>query len=154
MVAGMRPYTTVSTLSMVAIMRPVLFHESKKSLPCPSQLPAKPFHGILSPRVSSTRLSATHGKYAELLQGSQEAQDEMHWSAATVVENKAASADGSVRTLVLSVSDAVVFGDGRRVKHVQENRRCLDNYRVPGQFVAIRYRKDGGNMDPWILARR
>lgn len=72
----------------------------------------------------------------------------MHWSAATVVENKEASADGSVRTLVLSVSDAVVFGDGRRVKHVQENRRWLDNYRVPGQFVAIRYRKDGGNMDP------
>ncbi len=67
----------------------------------------------------------------------------MRWSIATVIENIGASADGSVRTLVLSVEDAVTYGDGRRVKHVQEHTRWLDEYQYPGQFVAIRYEKSG-----------
>ena len=40
-----------------------------------------------------------------------------------------ASADGSVRTLLLSVEDAVTFLEGRRVRHVQEKRRWIDDYR-------------------------
>jgi hypothetical protein len=60
-----------------------------------------------------------------------------------VVENREASADGSVRTLLLSVEDHVNFLEGRKVRHVQENRRWIDDYRVPGQFVAARYCADG-----------
>jgi hypothetical protein len=71
----------------------------------------------------------------------------MRWSYATVIENIGASADGSVRTLVLSVEDAVTYGDGRRVRHVQENTRWLDEYKFPGQFVAIRYEKTGSMND-------
>ncbi|KAG7667718.1 hypothetical protein NADE_002642 [Nannochloris sp. 'desiccata'] len=96
-----------------------------------------------SNRSSTTQISSTRGKYADLLQGSKPAQDEMRWSVATVIENIGASADGSVRTLVLSVEDAVTYGDGRRVRHVQENTRWLDEYKFPGQFVAIRYEKTG-----------
>ena len=148
MVGGIRSYNTVPKLTVASIARPVARHECPKRFACTPPLPTKPWHSAPPPRPTPTRINSTRGKYADLLQGSQEAQDEMQWSAATVVENKEASADGSVRTLVLSVNDAVVFGDGRRVRHVQENRRWLDNYRVPGQFVAIRYRKDGGKMDP------
>jgi len=79
------------------------------------------------------------GKYAELLQGSIDAQEAISWSTATVIENREASADGSSRTLVISVTDAVVFADGRRVRHVQENTRWLDGYMYPGQFVAVRF---------------
>lgn len=67
----------------------------------------------------------------------------MRWSVATVIENIGASADGSVRTLVLSVEDAVTYGDGRRVRHVQKTTRWLDEYKFPGQFVAVRYEKTG-----------
>lgn len=35
-----------------------------------------------------------------------------------------ASADGSIRTLVLSVEDPVEFLEGRKVKHVQVRPRC------------------------------
>ena len=37
--------------------------------------------------------------------------------------------DGSARTLLLSVEDAVTFLEGRRVRHVQEKRRWIDDYR-------------------------
>lgn len=40
-----------------------------------------------------------------------------------------ASADGSARTLLLSVEDHVTFLEGRKVRHVQEKRRWVDNYR-------------------------
>ena len=46
-----------------------------------------------------------------------------------VVENREASVDGSVRTLLLSVEDRVNFLEGRKVRHVQENRRWIDDYR-------------------------
>ena len=55
-----------------------------------------------------------------------------------------ASADGSARTLQLSVEDAVTFTEGRRVRNVQEAPRWVDGYCVPGQFVAIRYCKENG----------
>ena len=85
--------------------------------------------------------------HAELFSGSKEARDALRWSMATVIENKAASADGSVRTLVLSVDDAVVYADGRRVRHVQENKRWLDEYKLPGQMVALRYLKGGKSLE-------
>lgn len=71
--------------------------------------------------------------------GGQTGKDRFHWSQATVIENYEASADGSVRGLVLSVSDAVVYADGRRVRHVQKARRWLDDYKAPGQCVAVKY---------------
>ena len=60
---------------------------------------------------------------------------------ATVIQNRAESADGSARTLLLSVEDAVSFLDaGRRqsVRSRQASRRWLDDYRAPGQQVAVR----------------
>jgi hypothetical protein len=71
----------------------------------------------------------------------------MRWSTACVIENREASADGTARTLVLSVDDAVIYADGRRVRHVQENTRWLDSYKAPGQLVAVRYRRDGGSLE-------
>lgn len=59
----------------------------------------------------------------------QAAPEDMRWTPATVVENREASADGSVRTLLLSVEDHVNFLEGRKVRHVQENRRWIDDYK-------------------------
>eukprot|EP00887_Chlorella_sp_A99_P000932 scaffold5.g932.t1 len=63
----------------------------------------------------------------------------LKWSRATVVENKEASADGSVRTLVLSVEDHVEFLEGRKIRNVQEHERWVDRYSQPGQHIAVRY---------------
>lgn len=52
-----------------------------------------------------------------------------------------------MRTLVLSVADEVAITDGRRVKHVAQERRWVDSYAVPGQFVAVRYCPSGSAMD-------
>jgi hypothetical protein len=50
-----------------------------------------------------------------------------------------ASADGSVRTLLLSVEDRVNFLEGRKVRHVQQDRRWIDDYRwVAGRHVCTR----------------
>ncbi len=46
------------------------------------------------------------------------------------VECRAASADGSVRTLVLSVADAVQFMEGRRLPRHQAEPRWIDAYQV------------------------
>ncbi|GAB4816983.1 hypothetical protein N2152v2_004029 [Parachlorella kessleri] len=73
--------------------------------------------------------------------------DDLKFSRATVVENKEASADGSVRTLVLSIEDHVNFMDGRKIRHVQENPRWVDAYQAPGQFVAVRYCSGGSSME-------
>lgn len=116
---------------------------NNRSLHHPSLAPLHSFPRFNSTPRSSTQISSTRGKYAELLQGSPAAQEEMRWSVATVIENIGASADGSVRTLVLSVEDAVIYGDGRRVRHVQDHTRWLDEYKYPGQFIAIRYKKSG-----------
>lgn len=110
--------------------------------------PAPPARPRVLGRRPATPLRATRGRYADLLQGSQAAQEEMSWSTAVVVENKEASADGSVRTLVLSVDDAVIYGDGRRVRHVLDTQRWQDDYQVPGQFVAVRYAAGGGSLEP------
>ena len=62
-----------------------------------------------------------------------------------VIQNRAESADGSARTLLLSVEDAVSFLDaGRRqsVRSRQAARRWLDDYRAPGQQVAVRVPKN------------
>ena len=54
-----------------------------------------------------------------------------------------ASADGTVRTLLLSVEDRRTMLEGRRrrgrVANVQLAERWVDAYRVPGQYVALRY---------------
>jgi len=70
------------------------------------------------------------------------------WSKATVVQNRAASADGSVRTLVLSVEDDVAFFDGRKRKHVQDSPRWIDRYKLPGQKVGLRLPDAGGDSGP------
>jgi hypothetical protein len=43
---------------------------------------------------------------------------------------------------VLSVEDAVTFLDGRKVRRRQEGPRWIDAYRMPGQFVGVRYPPD------------
>ena len=53
-----------------------------------------------------------------------------------VIENRAESADGSARTLLLSVEEA-----GSR----QASSRWLDNYRAPGQQVAVRVPKSSSS---------
>lgn len=55
---------------------------------------------------------------------------------------RAESADGTLRTLVLSIEDHVNFLDGRKIKRMQEAPRWIDAYTVPGQFVAVRYPPD------------
>jgi hypothetical protein len=55
---------------------------------------------------------------------------------------RAESADGTLRTLVLSVEDHVNFLDGRKVKRKQEAPRWIDAYTVPGQFIGVRYPAD------------
>jgi hypothetical protein len=83
------------------------------------------------------------GRYAELLRGGAEAAAALKWSRATVIENREASADGSQRTLVLSIADGVRYADGRSVKHVGDHARWLASYEVPGQFLAVRYAPGG-----------
>ncbi|KAL4437987.1 hypothetical protein ABPG77_004208 [Micractinium sp. CCAP 211/92] len=87
--------------------------------------------------------SGAAGTLAALTHQVETAPDEVQWNRATVVANREASADGSARTLLLSVEDHVTFLEGRKVRHVQEKRRWVDNYRVPGQFVAVRYCAEG-----------
>ena len=53
-----------------------------------------------------------------------------------VIENRAESADGSARTLLLSVEEAVSR---------QASSRWLDNYRAPGQQVAVRVPKSSSS---------
>lgn len=60
------------------------------------------------------------------------------WKPATVVENKADSADGTLRTLVLSVEDHVTLLDGRKVRRRPTGPRWIDSYKLPGQFVGLR----------------
>ena len=61
----------------------------------------------------------------------------------TAPHRREASADGSLRTLLLSVEDVRTMLEGRRrrgrVANVQLAERWVDSYRVPGQFVALRY---------------
>ncbi|CAL8469738.1 g9280 [Coccomyxa elongata] len=71
-----------------------------------------------------------------------DAKDHKKWARAIVVENKAESADGQMRTLVLSVEDHVNYLDGRRMRRRQEGPRWVDAYKVPGQFVGVRYPPD------------
>lgn len=95
------------------------------------------------------------------VESQRDGKDRFRWSQATVIENYEASADGSVRGLVLSVSDAVVYADGRRVRHVQKARRWLDDYKAPGQCVAVKYKNvtennksenGSGNLDSMHVA--
>mmetsp|Transcript_13018 Transcript_13018/g.32942 ORF Transcript_13018/g.32942 Transcript_13018/m.32942 type:complete len:365 (-) Transcript_13018:151-1245(-) len=74
------------------------------------------------------------------------------WSPATVVENRAESADGVVRTLVLSVEDEVPYLDGRKRKHVQQRARWIDSYKQPGQKVSLRFPDAEGDKPLTTLA--
>ncbi|KAI3438700.1 hypothetical protein D9Q98_001120 [Chlorella vulgaris] len=92
-----------------------------------------------TPRSSLVCRADTARGLTQLLEQAQTTPENLTWTPATVVENREASADGSVRTLLLSVEDRVNFLEGRKVRHVQQDRRWIDDYRVPGQFVAARY---------------
>ncbi|CAD7699795.1 unnamed protein product [Ostreobium quekettii] len=74
----------------------------------------------------------------DLLAGAEEARRNLRWSTGTVVENRAASADGNVRLMVMSVEDHVDYLEGRKVKRIQKAPRWIDDYKLPGQFVAVR----------------
>lgn len=114
---------------------------SDVSVPAPAAAPRRQ-HSRRGPPPARAEGGAAQTA-AALLQTAQTVPDQVVWHQATVVENREASADGSVRTLLLSVEDHVNFLEGRKVRHVQENRRWIDDYRVPGQFVAARYCADG-----------
>lgn len=76
-----------------------------------------------------------------------------HWATATVIENTSESADGSIRTLRLTVEDRVPMTDGRRVRHVQETLRWIDCYKTPGQYVAIKFIDTSNGGSPVIIKR-
>ena len=66
---------------------------------------------------------------------------DMSYQAATVIKNEAASLDGNVRLLTLSVSDNVEMLYGRKTNKVG-GEKLTDSYSMPGQFVALKM-KDG-----------
>ncbi|GMH35471.1 hypothetical protein BSKO_03339 [Bryopsis sp. KO-2023] len=74
-----------------------------------------------------------------------DARQELKWGTATVTENRGASADGTVRLLVLSVEDHVDYMDGRKLKRIQKAPRWIDSYKLPGQFVGVRFSPEDGN---------
>lgn len=75
-----------------------------------------------------------------------EPRQDFKWGTATVTENRGASADGTVRLLVLSVEDHVDYMDGRKLKRIQKAPRWIDNYKLPGQFVGVRFSPEDGSM--------
>lgn len=80
-------------------------------------------------RALRVRADSTKQGLQAIAQAAAAAPESLQWAKATVVENREASADGSVRTLLLSVEDHVTFLDGRKVRHVQESRRWIDDYK-------------------------
>lgn len=116
--------------------RPCLKQQQKRAI---AGSPSKQARLSCRAAAAAGEAGGRGGGLAQLQQAALNRPEELEWSCATVVENREASADGSVRTLLLSVEDAVTFLEGRRVRHVQEKRRWIDDYRVPGQFVAARY---------------
>ena len=77
-----------------------------------------------------------------------------HWSSATVVENRSASADGSFRTLVLSIDDDVRHLKGRKFGKIPslerlETKRWIDDFVEPGQYILCRAigDEDGGKSE-------
>lgn len=87
-------------------------------------------------------VSSSWGKYADLVAGNEEAANSIPWHEAIVIQNKEACADGSLRSLVLSVSDEQhVLSSGNLSKNasrVQRDLRWLDQYTNPGQQIAVR----------------
>ena len=78
---------------------------------------------------------------------------EVTWSVATVTENRPACADGSLRTLTLSVRDEwkeVQLRRGTSPRH--ERPRWADAHTRPGQFVALRPCSDDDSSDPSVVA--
>ena len=60
------------------------------------------------------------------------------WTPATIVSNRAESADGDLRTLLLSVEDAAEPLSSRRGASARRaTARWLDGYRAPGQTVRV-----------------
>ena len=119
----------------------------RPNTPSPSSHHHHRLHNI-NRHPHSTTLCHASSKYAALLRGSEAAQEDIHWTSATVINNHEASVDGSARTLVLSIEDAQTFGDERRrARSTVQTKRWLDEFNVPGQFVAVRYNKNGGSLD-------
>ncbi|KAL6782842.1 hypothetical protein ACKKBG_A08310 [Auxenochlorella protothecoides x Auxenochlorella symbiontica] len=58
-----------------------------------------------------------------------------------------ASLDGGLRLLRLSVEDRVQYLDGRKVRQVQRRPRWRDDFRFPGQSVALRFCPGPGAAD-------
>jgi len=62
----------------------------------------------------------------------------MRWRPATVIENKSASADGQSRLLTLSVEDPIIYLEGLTFDRRKAEPRWIDEYKAPGQFIAVR----------------
>eukprot|EP00210_Caulerpa_lentillifera_P000996 g959.t1 len=75
---------------------------------------------------------------SQVFEGGKETRRNLTWSRATVIENKAVSADGNTRVLELSIEDHVDFLDGRKMKSIQDSPRWVDDFIVPGQFIGVK----------------
>ena len=67
---------------------------------------------------------------------------DMKFQEATVVKNEAASLDGNVRLLTLSVADDVEMLYGRKSNKMEGEKLC-DSFTMPGQFVALKRKETG-----------
>jgi len=90
------------------------------------------------------------GKYADLVGGKDEAEQAMTWNNAIVIENKEASVDGTMRTLVLSVTDEQMMSL-QRSNRSRRDARWLDGFTNPGQQVAVKC-QGGGEGEPQGVA--
>eukprot|EP00891_Asterochloris_glomerata_P008262 jgi/Astpho2/8262/fgenesh1_pg.00122_%23_34_t len=80
--------------------------------------------------------------------------DRLHFTKATVIKSMAASADGSLRTLVIAVEDPVTYIEGRTMERRRTGTRWLDEYEVPGQMVAVKYCSQPKGTEPDCRAPR
>lgn len=77
-------------------------------------------------------------------------EQELEWKVATVVENRSATVDGNLRTLVLSIQENVRQFKGRRFGKIPslerlESPRWIDAFNTPGQYMYVRCGGDDDN---------
>eukprot|EP00798_Chlamydomonas_sp_ICE-L_P031293 gene31293-6441_t len=79
---------------------------------------------------------------AQVISSITQLKENVKWSTATIMRNDAASLDGTVRLLHVSVEDHVEVLYGKKIQGVVDEMRWIDNYTMPGQCVALRVPSD------------
>lgn len=82
--------------------------------------------------------SEDHPIGREMMAGRADAEANMRWRNATVIDNRAVSADGDSRLITISIEDPITVLEGLSMRSRQAEPRWIDSYEVPGQFVAVR----------------